>query len=143
MTMSAFSSKDKVADNGYVVVPADRLSARRTVGRRENNGFVFRNSVDADVQKTADRSTEGYGKYYEKHNCFSILCYKVFCGQHFLSDRLKKELGYSIYLPGNKNVGLYRQMNCQVKEYIFYIGKWEKIFIKKVIYETDYSQNVP
>jgi hypothetical protein len=53
MAVAAAASKKNPAQNGNVVIPADRDSALGTPGTRLYDGFMLRKTRDADVEETA------------------------------------------------------------------------------------------
>jgi hypothetical protein len=54
LTAAAASSQQDIAEDGYVVVKANPITALGTGGRWMDDGFTLRDAVNADIEKTAD-----------------------------------------------------------------------------------------
>jgi hypothetical protein len=55
---AAFSSKQKIGEDGYIIVKAYCLPAIRTTGSGKHNGFSQRDPIDANIEKAADYQPE-------------------------------------------------------------------------------------
>ncbi len=73
--MAAFSAKDDVTYNGDIIVKFDGFFAIGTKRIRFYNRFTPWYPVYADVEETADDSTE-YKNYYRDH--IHLLCVTLF-----------------------------------------------------------------
>ena len=59
---AAFAAENEVAENGDIVVPGYPVIAGRAVGRREDDGFVLRQTAYADIQERTDHGAEDKGE---------------------------------------------------------------------------------
>jgi hypothetical protein len=62
---TALPTQGNIAQQRDIVVPADPVITLQAVGRREYNGFLLRQPINADIEKRADHSAEDEGEYIE------------------------------------------------------------------------------
>jgi hypothetical protein len=62
VTVAASAPEDKIADEGDVLIPSQWMLTSRTVGGGKNNGaLVSGQTMNDDIEKTADNSAKDQG----------------------------------------------------------------------------------